>query len=71
MIKLTACWMLKIGNEGTRYYSNLPSLFKKLFSIKLSEKRIDELQALYRAQIDVLSEVTAIAGKLQEAINKK
>ena len=64
-------WILKIRSEGDRYYTNLTGLFLKLFSIKLSEKRIDELQALYQAQKDCIREVVEVAEKLQEAIDNK
>ena len=64
-------WILKIRSEGDRYYTNLTGLFLKLFSIKLSEKRINELQAIYQAQKDCIREVVEVAEKLQEAIDKK
>ena len=65
-----AGWMLNINNEDTRYYSSLTGLFKKLFSIKLSRKRIDDLQAIYQAQKDVLREIVEMASRLDEEIKK-
>ena len=64
-------WMLYIGTEDSRYYSDLSGLFKKLFSIKLSRKRMDTLQAMYQAQKDCLEEVNVIATRLEIAILTK
>ena len=64
-------WMLLIGNEDTRYYSDLSGLFKKLFSIKLSRKRMDDLQAIYQAQKDCLREVVEIALRLENTIKSQ
>ena len=64
-------WMLNIGCEDTRYYSDLSGLLKRLFSVKLSRKRIDTLQAIEQVQIHCLREVVEIACRLEEAINNK
>ena len=66
-----AGWMLLIGSEDTRYYSDLTGLFKKLFSIKLSRKHMDTLQQIEASQKDCLREVKEIAEKLEIAINKQ
>ena len=64
-------WMLLIKGDSTRYYSDLSGLFKKLFSIKLSRKRMDTLQAIELRQNDCLREVNAIATRLEMAILTK
>lgn len=66
-----AGWMLLIGSEDTRYYSDLSGLLKKLFSIKLSRKRMDTLEAIESSQKDCLREVNAIATRLEMAILTK
>ncbi len=64
-------WILKIGSEPDRYYSDLSELLKKLFTIKLSRTRLDELQAIEQAQIHCLREVVELACRIEEAINNK
>ena len=39
-------WVLKIGSEGDRYYSDLLTLFKKLYMIKLSRVDIESITAM-------------------------
>jgi len=64
-------WILNIGSEESRYYSDLPGLFKKLFSIKLSRKRLNELQQLESLLKTVYSEVYNIAHRLEEKFTNK
>lgn len=63
--------VLDIGSENSSYHSNLIGLLKKLFSIKLSNKRMIDLHQLESLLKTVYSEVSNIAKRLDQIIKQK
>ena len=62
-------WILNIGNEDSRYYSNLSQLFKKLFDIKLSRSHIDTLQQVISQQKVIFSELETIGDRIERMLS--
>lgn len=58
-------WILNIKSDESRYYSNLPELFKKLVSIKLSKESANDLQQLESSLKDVFNAVLEIGNRLE------
>ena len=64
-------WILNIGKESNRYYSDLSQLFKKLFSIKLSRVQIESVTAMDRCVKQALNEILTVTKRLEKEILDK